>query len=79
MQEILMPALGEDIEEATISFWHVEAGEHVAKGADIVEVTTDKSTFNVVAPCTGVITEILCLEGESVAVGEVLARMEEEN
>ncbi|MBU1087398.1 MAG: hypothetical protein KKD05_07755 [Candidatus Omnitrophica bacterium] len=79
MQEVVMPSLGEDIEEATISFWHVEAGEHVEKGADIVEVTTEKSTFNVAAPCAGVITEIISLEGESVAVGEVLARMEEEN
>jgi 2-oxoisovalerate dehydrogenase E2 component (dihydrolipoyl transacylase) len=79
MQEIIMPSLGEDIEEATISFWHVEPGEHVDKGADIVEVSTDKTTFNVPAPFTGVITEIIALEGESVPVGDVLARMEEEN
>jgi len=79
MYEILMPALGEDFEEGTISFWHVEAGEHIDKGVDIVEVTTEKSTFNVQAPCTGVLTEIIALEGEAVPVGEVLARMEEEN
>lgn len=77
MQEIVMPVLGDDIEEATISFWHVEAGEHVDKGADIVEITTEKSTFNVQAPCSGVITEIIALEGESVPVGDVLAHMEE--
>ncbi|MFH1061341.1 MAG: biotin/lipoyl-containing protein [Candidatus Omnitrophota bacterium] len=79
MQEIVMPALGEDIEEATISFWHVVPGEHIDKGADIVEITTEKSTFNVPAPCTGVITEIIALEGESIPVGDVLARMEEED
>jgi len=76
MEEVLMPDLGEDLEEATISFWHVEAGEHIDKGADIVEVNTEKSTFNVQAPCTGILTEIIALEGEVVPVGEVLARME---
>ena len=78
MQDIVMPDLGEDIEEATISFWHVEAGEHVEKGKDIVEVTTEKANMNIQAPMDGVITEIIAIEGESVGVGEVLARIEED-
>ncbi len=79
MQEVLMPSLGEDFDEATISFWNVEAGEHVDKDADIVEITTEKSTFSVKAPCSGVVTEIVALEGETVPVGVLLARIEEEN
>ena len=78
MIDIVMPDLGPDIEEAKISFWMVEAGEHVDEGKDIVEVTTEKSTFNIPAPCSGVVTEIIAIEGESVPVGNVLARIEEE-
>ena len=78
MIDIVMPDLGEDIEEAKISFWLVEAGEHVDKGKDIVEITTDKSTFNVQANCSGVVTEVIALEGETVPVGNLLARIEEE-
>ncbi|MCG2712023.1 MAG: hypothetical protein L6416_06835 [Candidatus Omnitrophica bacterium] len=78
MTEIVMPDLGEDFEEATISFWLVEAGEHVDEGKDLVEVTTEKSTFNIPAPCAGVVTELIAIEGESIPVGNVLARIEEE-
>ncbi|MBI4846689.1 MAG: hypothetical protein HY810_09525 [Candidatus Omnitrophica bacterium] len=78
MREVVMPDLGTDIEEATISFWHVEEGEVVVQGADLVEVTTDKSTFNVQSPCEGIITEIIALEGETVPVGNALVRIEEE-
>ncbi len=79
MQDIVVPDLGEDVEEVTISFWHVEEGEHVEEGADLVEVTTDKSTFNVHSTCAGVITELLATEGETVGVGNTLARIEEDN
>jgi 2-oxoglutarate dehydrogenase E2 component (dihydrolipoamide succinyltransferase) len=78
MQDIVMPDLGEDVEEATISFWHVEAGERVEKGKDIVEVTTEKANMNIQSPFSGVITEIIAIEGESVGVGEALARIEED-
>ncbi len=78
MIDIVMPDLGADIEEAKISFWLVETGEHVDEGKDLVEVTTEKSTFNIPSPCSGVVTEIIALEGESVPVGNLLARIEEE-
>ncbi len=78
MIDIMLPEMGEDIEEATISFWHVEEGEHVEEGVDLVEVTTDKSSFNIPSPAAGVITELIATEGETVQVGSVLARMEEE-
>lgn len=76
--DIVMPDLGEDFEEAKVSFWLVDAGEHVEEGKDLVEITTEKSTFNIPAPCAGVVTELIALEGESVPVGNVLARIEEE-
>jgi len=78
MMDIVMPDLGPDFEEGNISFWLVEAGEHVNEGKDLVEVTTEKSTFNVPATCAGVVSEIIAIEGETVPVGNVLARIEEE-
>jgi len=78
MVDVTLPDLGGEIEDATISFWQVEPGELVQQGADIVEVTTEKATFKVQAPCTGIIAEILVLEGEVVSVGNTLARIHEE-
>ena len=78
MKEIVVPDMGEEVEEATISFWHVEAGDHVEEGDDLVELVTEKTAFNVPALCAGVIAELRANEGESVGVGNVLAMMQEE-
>ena len=78
MTDVVMPDLGPDIEEAKISFWLAENGEHIDEGKEIVEVTTEKSTFNIKAPCSGVMTEVIAIEGESVPVGNIIARIEEE-
>jgi len=78
MKDIVMPDLGEDIEEASISFWHVEEGEHVEEGTTLVEINTDKAALSIPAPCAGVLTERIAIEGETVGVGELLGRMEEE-
>ncbi|MBU4479487.1 MAG: hypothetical protein KKH34_10460 [Candidatus Omnitrophica bacterium] len=79
MQEVVMPDLGPDIEEAMVSFWHVEEGEHVEQGMDIVEVASEKSTFNIQAPCSGVLTERIAREGDTIGVGDVMARIEEDD
>ncbi len=58
--------------------WHFEEGDEVYEGADLVEMTTDKATFNVPSPITAILAEIVADEGETVEVGEVLAILEEE-
>ena len=78
MKEVYMPDLGEDIEEAIISFWHVEEGDVVEEGDSILEVTTDKSNFNVPSPCKGIVIERVGQEGQSVPVGALIAKIEEE-
>lgn len=78
MKEIYLPDLGENTDEATISYWHCEEGDHVDAGEDVVELTTEKAAFNVQAPCAGIITEIIAAEGTSVQSGDLLAVMEEE-
>ena len=75
MEKIILPELGEGIEEAVISLWHVTEGDNVKKGDDIVEMVTDKATFNIPSPASGVIKKIIHAEGETVKIGDVLAEL----
>ncbi|MBI2447608.1 MAG: hypothetical protein HYY56_07450 [Candidatus Omnitrophica bacterium] len=77
MKEVVLPELAEGVNEATISYWHFEEGEKVEEGADLVEMMTDKATFNVPVPSTGTLTKRMFEEGEVVKVGAVLATLEE--
>ena len=74
---MVLPELAEGVNEATISYWHFEEGEKVEEGADLVEMMTDKATFNVPVPSTGTLTKRMFEEGEVVKVGAVLATLEE--
>lgn len=77
--EVKLPELGEDAgKEATVSFWYVEDGGAIEKDEDLVEMVTDKATFNVPAPASGVLREIKTLEGEKVEVGGLMAVIESE-
>jgi len=62
--------------EAVITVWHVKEGDRVERDQDILEVVTDKATFDVPAPVSGVVTGIFKKEGETVRVDEVIARIE---
>ncbi|MFA5116242.1 MAG: biotin/lipoyl-containing protein [Candidatus Omnitrophota bacterium] len=78
MAKVILPELGETIEKATVSYWYFQEGAKVKEKDELVEVTTDKATFNVPAPCSGVLVEILLKEGDSANVGDALAVIEEE-
>ena len=79
MYEVKLPDLGDDAgDEAVVSLWHFEEDDEVNEGDDLVEMTTDKATFNVPCPVSGVLSEIVAEEHETVKVGEVLAVIEEE-
>ena len=77
MVEVVVPELGDDVEKAKISFWHCEEGDQVEKNADLVEITTDKATFNVSAPESGMVTQLNFKEDDEVEVGEVLALIDD--
>ena len=77
MIKVVLPELGEGIEKATVSYWYFKEGEKVNEKDDLVELTTDKATFNLPSPCTGIISEVLVHEGDTVNVGEVLAIIDE--
>jgi pyruvate/2-oxoglutarate dehydrogenase complex dihydrolipoamide acyltransferase (E2) component len=77
MIQVYLPELGEGIEKATVSYWYFQEGQEVKQGEDLVEVATDKATFNVPAPAAGILREILVQEGESANLEEPLAVIEE--
>lgn len=78
MFKVMLPELAEGVEEATVSYWHFEEGDRIEEGQDLVELVTDKATFNLPSPCSGILVEVLSEEGKTVKVGEVLAVVEEE-
>ena len=71
--ELKLPDLGEEIKEATIVDWFVKEGAVFSKDDDLLEVVTDKASFNVPAGQAGTLQRILVPKGETVAVGQVLA------
>lgn len=76
---VILPELAEGVTEATVSYWHVEEGDHVQEGQDLVEMTTDKATFNVPSPANGILSEVFFDEGQAVSVGDTLAVIGEES
>jgi 2-oxoglutarate dehydrogenase E2 component (dihydrolipoamide succinyltransferase) len=76
MTKLILPELGEGITKATVSYWYFKEGEKINEKDDLVELTTDKATFNLPSPCSGVISEIYFHEGDTVNVGETLAVIE---
>jgi 2-oxoglutarate dehydrogenase E2 component (dihydrolipoamide succinyltransferase) len=72
MADILTPALGESVTEATIGKWTKKAGDPVKKDEVLVELETDKVSLEVVSPSDGVLSEIKAPDGETVTPGAVL-------
>jgi 2-oxoglutarate dehydrogenase E2 component (dihydrolipoamide succinyltransferase) len=73
--EITVPQLGESIVEATVGRWQKNEGDAVTAGEPLVELETDKVNVEVSAPSDGVLSSIVKREGETVGVGEALARI----
>lgn len=74
--EVKVPALGESIVEATVGKWLKGEGERVETGQPVVELETDKVNMEVPAPGSGVLASVLKKEGETVAIGDILALVE---
>ncbi len=74
--DVQLPSLGESILEGTVSRWLVGQGEMVEVDQPIVEVTTDKVDAEIPSPVAGMIEQIVVREGEVVAIGAVLARID---
>ncbi|MCU0461993.1 MAG: 2-oxo acid dehydrogenase subunit E2 [Bacteroidales bacterium] len=73
---VLLPAMGEGVIEATINKWLVSEGAKVKEDDPLVEVATDKVDSEVPAPAEGTIISIVAAEGSTIKVGEIIAIME---
>jgi 2-oxoglutarate dehydrogenase E2 component (dihydrolipoamide succinyltransferase) len=76
---LILPAMGEGIIEATINKWLVAEGSQVQQDDPLVEVATDKVDTEVPAPVTGTLISIIAKEGSIIKVGEVLAIIENDS
>src|SRR3954449_4674927 len=75
--DVEVPALGESITEGTLANWLKKPGEAVAADEPIAELETDKVSVEVPSPVAGVLTEQLVQAGDTVAVGAVIARIDQ--
>jgi len=77
MADIMTPALGESVTEATVARWAKKAGDAVRKDEILVELETDKVSLEVAAPFDGVLSEIAAEEGTTVEPGALLGKITE--
>src|SRR5437764_14521989 len=71
-----VPTIGESISEATLGAWKHAEGDYVAVDEALVEVESEKATFEVPSPGAGILRKILRKAGDTVTVGEVIAEIE---
>ncbi len=75
---IVLPAMGEGVIEATINKWLVSEGTLVREDDPLVEVATDKVDSEIPAPANGTLVSILVREGTVARIGEIIAIIENE-
>ena len=73
--DVVTPAAGESVTEGTILEWRVKVGDFIKLDDTIVEISTDKVDVELPSPASGTVSEILVEEGETVTVGQVIARI----
>src|ERR1700712_624560 len=77
MTDVVMPQMGESIIEGTLTRWLKKAGDTVERDEPLFEISTDKVDTEIPAPSSGVLTEVLVQEGQTVGVNVVVARITE--
>ena len=75
--DVTMPRLSDSMEEGTVLKWLVDEGAEVKRGEPLVEIETDKANMTYDADTDGVLVEILAQEGDTLAIGEPIARIGE--
>ena len=74
---VLLPDIGQTIDEGVVEEWLVEIGDEVEKGEPILTVEVDKATLEVVATADGVLVQQLVEVEQSVRTGDPLAEIDE--
>ncbi|KNZ41706.1 biotin/lipoyl-containing protein [Acetobacterium bakii] len=77
MVEVQVPMIGQSGMDVKIEVWLAEEGAHIEKGEPLYELSNEKLNQEIESPATGILVKILVPEGETVAVGDILAHIEE--
>jgi pyruvate dehydrogenase E2 component (dihydrolipoamide acetyltransferase) len=75
--DVIMPRLSDSMEEGTILRWLKSVGDEVKRGDELVEIETDKANMTYEATDEGVLVEIVAEEGDTLPIGETIARIGE--
>jgi 2-oxoisovalerate dehydrogenase E2 component (dihydrolipoyl transacylase) len=78
MKAIMLPELGEGIGQATVAELHCGIGDHIKKEDDVLEVVTDKATFNVSSEHDGIVEKICVDVGSEPRIGDCLVILKDE-
>ena len=73
--DVTMPRLSDSMEEGTVLKWLVEEGAEVKRGEPLVEIETDKANMTYDADADGTLIEVVAQEGDTLPIGEVIARI----
>ena len=73
--DVTMPRLSDSMEEGTILKWLVSAGDDVERGQELVEIETDKANMTYESDTDGTLVEVIASEGDTLPIGEVIARI----
>jgi len=71
--KVVMPRLSLTMKEGTVGTWYKKEGDNVEKGEPLVEVFSEKATYDLEAPASGILRKILVQEGADAPVNAVLA------
>jgi pyruvate dehydrogenase E2 component (dihydrolipoamide acetyltransferase) len=73
--DVTMPRLSDSMEEGTVLKWLVDEGSEVKRGEPLVEIETDKANMTYESDTDGTLIEVVAQEGDTLAIGEVIARI----
>src|SRR5882672_3815203 len=76
--ELKVPSVGESISEVEIGEWLKAKGEFVSKDEPVVTLESEKATVELPAPVSGVLGEVLKKKGDTAAIGDVIAFIDDE-
>ncbi|MFL2695314.1 MAG: biotin/lipoyl-containing protein [Candidatus Actinomarina sp.] len=77
-ENILLPAMSDQMSEAELLSWKVSIGDKVNKGDVLCEISTDKVDMDLESPYSGEIINLIANEGDMINVGEPVAEIETE-
>jgi 2-oxoglutarate dehydrogenase E2 component (dihydrolipoamide succinyltransferase) len=77
VRQVIFEYAGDDVSTATVDYWHVDEGDAVEEGDDLVELRTEEGDLLVLpAPTSGVLRERFFEQGDEVDLGDVIATID---